>query len=202
MGNTLTMPSVKQLLPRLLPDLQSHRLISGFILRPLLEFLQNPFVCTAALSFAAGTFAIAVQNAPPKRAPPPPLVLAGGTIIDVTEWGHSANDIQDAIIYIRDGHILAVGPRASLPIPKGSQVIDCTGKYLIPGLIDGYAGMTSQGQANANLYMGVTTVVATASDRHGWSSPIDQQAHPSPHLYLLDSIGSTDDWSLLINQPD
>ena len=206
MRNTLAMPSLKrslpQLLPRLLPDLFTESLFSKAILRSLILFLPNLFVCTAVLSFAAGTSAIAVQNTPLKPAPPPPLVLAGGTIIDVTEWGHSANDIQDAVVYIRDGHILAVGPRASLPIPKGSQVIDCTGKYLIPGLIDGYAGMTSQGQANANLYMGVTTVVATASDRHGWYGPIDQQAHPSPHLYLLDSIGSTDDWSLLINQPD
>ena len=124
-------------------------------------------------------------------------MLAGGTVIDVTEWGHSANDIQDAVVYIRDGRILAIGPRASLPIPKGSRVIDCTGKYLIPGLIDGFAGMNSQGQASANLYMGVTTVVASQDDRRGL---IDQHANPTPHLYLLDSIGSTDDYSLL-DQP-
>jgi len=127
------------------------------------------------------------------------LVLAGGTIVDVTDWGRSANDIQDSIVFIRDGHILAVGTRATLPIPKGSQVIDCTGKYLIPGLIDGFAGMNSQGQASANLYMGVTTVVASSDSRRG-----HVDLHPSlgPHLYLLDSIGSTDDWSLLINRPE
>ena len=44
-------------------------------------------------------------------------------------------------------------------------MIDCTGKYLIPGLVDGFAGMNTQGQANANLYMGVTTVVARSDDR-------------------------------------
>ena len=129
----------------------------------------------------------------------PPLVLAGGTIIDVTQWGESADDIHDAVIYIRDGRIAAVGPRASLPIPKGSKVIDCTGKYIIPGLIDGFTGMNSQGQASANLYMGVTTVVASGDDQRGH---IDQHANPSPHLYLVDSIGSTDDWSLLINRPE
>ncbi len=143
------------------------------------------------------------QIPPPKANPTTPagplLVLAGGTIVDVNDWGHSANDIQDAVVYIRDGRILAVGPRAALPIPKGSRVIDCTGKFLVPGLIDGFAGMSSQAQANANLYMGVTTVVASSDDRRGL---IDQHANPSPHIYLVDSIGSTDDFSLLIHRPE
>lgn len=154
-------------------------------------------------ALASGTVAVASQNQLPKPAPAPPLVLVGGTVIDVTDWGHSANDIQDAVIYIRDGRILAVGPRSALPIPKGSQVIDCTGKYLIPGLVDGFAGMSTQGQADADLYMGVTTVVGSPALRNDGSlAPVDEHAHPTPHVYLLDSIGTTDDGSLLINQPE
>jgi hypothetical protein len=154
-------------------------------------------------AFAAAPSGLAYQPQQPKPpVPAPPLALAGGTVIDVTNWGRSMNDIPDAVVLIRDGHILAVGPRASVPIPKGSPVIDCTGKYLIPGLVDGYAGINAQGQASADLYMGVTTVVAITSDRRGWVNRIDQSAHPSPHVYLLDSIGSTDDWSLLINKPE
>jgi hypothetical protein len=159
------------------------------------------FLLFAAFVSLSRAFAFQPQQ-PKPPVPPPPLALAGGTVIDVTNWGRSANDIPDAVVLIRDGHILAVGPRASLPIPKGSQVIDCTGKFLVPGLVDGYAGINSQGQANADLYMGVTTVVAITSDRRGWINRIDQNAHPSPHLYLLDSIGSTDDWSLLIHKPE
>src|ERR1017187_8116488 len=128
-----------------------------------------------------------------------PLVLAGGTVIDVTDWGHSAKDLQDAIVIVHDGRITDVGARADLPVPKGARVIDCTGKYIIPGLVDGFAGMNSQGQANANLYMGVTTVVASSDDRRGM---IDVVAHPSPHLYLVDSIGTTDNWSFLANRPE
>ena len=37
----------------------------------------------------------------------------------------------------------------------------------IVGLVDGFAGMNSQGQANAFLYMGVTTVVAVSDLRRG-----------------------------------
>ena len=157
------------------------------------------FVLVLVQILVLATPAQAGQLPPPKPNPAPPLVLAGGTIIDVTDWGRSANDIPDAIVYIRDGRILAVGPRAALPIPKGSRVIDCTGKYLIPGLIDGFAGMNSQGQASADLYMGVTTVVVSQDERRGL---IDQRASPTPHLYLIDSIGSTDDWSLLIHRPE
>jgi len=130
---------------------------------------------------------------------PPPLVLAGGTVVDVTDWGRSAKDIADAVVILRDGRITDVGTRFEVPIPKGARVIDCTGKFIIPGLIDGFAGMNSQGQASADLYMGVTTVVASGDDRRGL---IDFNADPSPHLYLLDSIGSTDDWSLLANDPE
>ena len=98
----------------------------------------------------------------------------------------------------QNGRITDVGTRAALPIPKGARVIDCTGKFIIPGLIDGFAGMNSQGEANANLYMGVTTVVASSDARRGH---IDLGATPSPHIYLLDSIGTSDDWSLLIGHP-
>ncbi|MFZ0746127.1 MAG: amidohydrolase family protein [Terracidiphilus sp.] len=142
------------------------------------------------------------QAPPPAISPPPvsaPLVLAGGTLIDVTDWGRSAKDLQNAIVIVNDGRIVAVGSRADLSIPKGARVIDCTGRYLIPGLVDGYAGMNSQGQANADLYMGVTTVVARSDSEHGH---IDFSANPRPNLYLVDSIGSTDDWSLLIGHND
>ena len=72
----------------------------------------------------------------------------GGTVVDVTEWGHSAKDLQDAVVIVRDGRITDVGSRYAITIPKGARVLDCTGKYLIPGLVDGFAGMNSQGQAS------------------------------------------------------
>jgi hypothetical protein len=125
-------------------------------------------------------------------------VLTGGTVVDVTKWGRSAKDLEDAVVVLRDGRITDVGSRMEVSIPKGARVIDCTGKFLIPGLVDGFAGMNSQGQADADLYMGVTTVVAVSDARRG---VVDFSASPSPHLYLLDSIGSTDNWSLLAKRP-
>jgi hypothetical protein len=131
------------------------------------------------------------------QAPVVPLVLEGGTIVDVTDWGRSAKDQPDSIVIVQNGRITDAGPRATIPIPKGARVIDCTGKYLLPGLVDGFAGMNSQSDADADLYMGVTTVVASSDSRRGH---IDLNASPTPHIYLLDSVGTTDDWSLLIGQ--
>ena len=127
-----------------------------------------------------------------------PLVLSGGTVVDLANWGRSASDQHDSVVIIRDGKITDVGPRNTVIVPKGARVIDCTGKYIIPGLIDGFAGMSSQSEANANLYMGVTTVVTSSDDRRGH---VDLHANPSPHIYLLDSIGIADDWSLLATDP-
>lgn len=129
----------------------------------------------------------------------PALVLTGGTVVDVSDWGHSARDLPDAVVIIREGHITDVGTASSVPVPKGARVIDCSGKYIIPGLVDGFAGMNSQGQASANLYMGVTTVVAPNDRDHG---AIDFSANPRPHIYPLDSVGVTDSWSLLFHRPE
>lgn len=144
--------------------------------------------------FLLGVLACIVATIP-AWSQPAPLVLAGGTVVDVSNWGRSAHDLPDALVIIQDGRITEVGVRSTLQMPTGARVIDCTGKYIIPGLVDGYAGMSTQAQANANLYMGVTTVVAPSDAQHGRAN---FHAHPTPHVYPIDSVGTTDDWSLLI----
>ena len=151
------------------------------------------------LVFGAGaSWAKPAQQIPPTPAGPVPLVLTGGTLIDLTDWGHSARDIQNAVVIIRDGKITEAGPPGSIIVPKIARIIDCTGKFIIPGFVDGYAGMNSQGQASANLYMGVTTIVARSDREHGL---VDYGANPRPNIVPIDSVGTTDDWSLLIKQP-
>ena len=147
--------------------------------------------------FAAGTSL--AQNAQTPVASKPPLVLLGGTIIDVTDWGRSALDQQNTIVIIENGKIAQAGSRFLIETPADAQIIDCTGKFLIPGLIDGFTGMNSQAQASADLYMGITTIVASSDNRRGH---IDFSANPKPHLYLLDSVGTTDNWSLLNGHDD
>ena len=158
--------------------------------------MPGPVVAVLAVALAG---AQTTSPFAPKVASSPPLVLAGGTVVDVNDWGRSAKDLENAIVVVRDGRITEVGSAMAIPIPKDARVINCTGRYLIPGLIDGFTGMNSQGQANAELYMGVTTVVAVSDAQRG---VVDFAASPSPHLYLMDSIGSTDNWSLLAKRPE
>lgn len=158
-------------------------LTSAALIALMVALVFLPVCCLAAQT---------TPQTPPS--PPATLVLTGGTVVDVTHWGDSAHDLQNAVVVIANGQIAEVGVAGTVPIPKGAQIIDCTGKFLIPGLVDGYAGMNSQAQANADLYMGVTTVVARADAKRGF---IDLAANPSPHVYPIDSVGVTDDWSLL-----
>src|SRR5579863_4080287 len=165
--------------------------------RNIFRMRPHRIVLTWMLLALSGGISGSAQNPAPvvPNPPPPPLVLVGGTIINVTDWGRSALDQQNSIVIIQEGKITDVGSRFLIPVPKGAQVIDCTGKFLIPGLVDGFTGMNSHGQASADLYMGVTTIVASGDSRRGH---IDYSASPAPHLYLLDSVGTTDNWSLLM----
>jgi hypothetical protein len=129
---------------------------------------------------------------------PPPLVLIGATLIDVSNSGHGAHDIRNAVVVLRGNRIEAAGPSTSVTIPKHARIIDFAGAYILPGLVDGFAGLNSQAQANATLYMGVTTIVGSQDDRRGF---LKLDANPSPHIYPLDSAGLTDDYSLLIRLP-
>lgn len=128
----------------------------------------------------------------------PALALIGGTLVDVSNFGHSTHDIPNAVVIVRAGKIEAAGPSVLAKIPTDAKRIDCTGTYILPGLVDGFAGLNSQAQANASLYMGVTTIVGSQDDRRGF---LKLDAHPSPHVYPLDSAGSIDEYSLLIHLP-
>jgi Amidohydrolase family len=160
--------------------------------------MRLPHLFPGLLLLGGALAPVPAQSQPDSTTQPVPLVLTGATLIDVANWGDSARDMPGAIVIIRDGRIAEVGLPGQISIPKDAHIIDCTGKFLIPGLIDGFAGMNSQAQANANLYMGVTTVVARADSEHGF---IDTGAQPTPHIYPIDTIGVTDDWSLLARQP-
>lgn len=59
------------------------------------------------------------------------LALKGGTILTVTK-----GTIENGTVVIENGKITAVGE--DVPIPDGIRVIDITGKYVMPGIIDSH----------------------------------------------------------------
>jgi hypothetical protein len=114
------------------------------------------------------------------------LVLAGGTIVG------ARSDVRDAVVVIRDGRIDAAGPRSKTKIPADARVIRIDGAYVVPGLNDVFAGLNSQSQANAYLYMGVTSIVGSDEPR-GRRGALFTNAKPSPRINRLAVVDKLDD---------
>ena len=64
--------------------------------------------------------------------PRPTLALVGGQVID----GYEGAPIRDGVVLIAGDRILAVGPRAEVPVPPGTPVVDTEGMSVLPGLMD------------------------------------------------------------------
>ena len=115
------------------------------------------------------------------------IAIQGATLIDVSNYGHSTNDIANAVVLINAGKIVAAGPASKVTIPPDAKRIDATGTFLIPGLIDGFGALRAQGFANAYLYEGVTTVyVATGlpAGNLDHENNVMRNAAPGPRLFL------------------
>jgi imidazolonepropionase-like amidohydrolase len=68
-----------------------------------------------------------------------PLALAHVTVIDCT----GAKPKSDQTVVIAGSHIAAIGKSGRVKAPADAQVVDATGKYLIPGLWDMHVHGTS-----------------------------------------------------------
>jgi imidazolonepropionase-like amidohydrolase/Tol biopolymer transport system component len=102
-----------------------------------------------------------IEIAYPRDIPHGVAVLRGARI--VTMRGDEV--IEDGVIVVRDNRIEAVGPRGSVSVPAGADVIDVSGRTIIPGFVDTHAHLrpayvyhrTQPWSFAANLAYGVTT---------------------------------------------
>ncbi len=87
----------------------------------------------AALISVVAAASLAAQEPAPFTMPIPPaahlVAITNATILTV-----SHGTIPRGTIVIREGKIAAVG--ADVAVPPGAQVIDATGRYVMPGIID------------------------------------------------------------------
>ena len=96
--------------------------------------------------------------------------------INATIVKDAQNTIQNGMMVIRQGKIIAVG--ASLSIPKDAVVIDCSGKYIYPSFIDIYSdyGMPvadrQQNTAGAGGFFRTQQITSNTKGAYGWNQAI------------------------------
>ncbi|WNC71677.1 amidohydrolase family protein [Thalassotalea psychrophila] len=97
------------------------------------------------------------------------VALVGGTVI--TMEGEQV--ITDGVVLIEGKHIKAVGKKGEVTIPSDAEIIDVTGKSVMPGLVDAHAHgpqgsseiIPQQNWKNyATLSLGVTTIHDPSND--------------------------------------
>jgi imidazolonepropionase-like amidohydrolase len=124
--------------------------------------------------------------------PAAPVAFTGVRLFDAD----ATRFLTDQTVVVDKGVIAAVGPRASITVPAGAQVIDGRGKTLIPGLWDCHMHVGDDFTGLQELSMGVTSVRDPGNDD---VRTIDRRnraaagALLAPHVYpssLIDGKGT------------
>lgn len=98
------------------------------------------------------TMAQFVSHAPTTNAGT--LAIVGATLIDGTD----NPPLTNSAVVIHNGKIVAIGPRSSIAIPANAEIIDATGKTVLPGLWDMHAHFEQVEWGPIYLAAGITTV--------------------------------------------
>ncbi len=72
---------------------------------------------------------------------PAETLVQNGTILTITD-----GTIENGDVLIRDGEIVDVGQ--NLDVPESARVIDATGRFVMPGIIDAHSHMAIEGGGN------------------------------------------------------
>jgi predicted amidohydrolase len=89
-------------------------------------------MAVGALVASVGAPSLPAQQKARAASAPPVLAFRHVTVIDVTD----GRRIPEQTVVVVGRRIQAVGPTGRVRVPKGAQVVDARGKYLIPGLWD------------------------------------------------------------------
>lgn len=121
-----------------------------------------------------------------RRAPTDGVALVGASVFD----GNARTMRPDMVIVVRKDGIEAIGPRATLSIPRDVKVVELGGRFVIPGLIDGHVHMQDWTRLRF-LAHGVTSV----RDVHGtldsvmlWRERAALNAQLGPRLYVAGAM--------------
>jgi WD40 repeat protein len=146
---------------------------------------------SVAPGIAEATRKVVARVEVPRDTPSGSWALRGATV--VTMRGDEV--LADADLVVTGNRIAAIGPRGSVTLPPGANVIDAHGKYVVPGLIDAHDHVGGirrsvlqfdDWQLRATLAYGVTSVLDPSSlsiDMFAYADLIDAGLVVGPRLY-------------------
>jgi imidazolonepropionase-like amidohydrolase len=129
------------------------------------------------------------------------VAIRGGRLIDGT--GKPA--LENAVVILQDGKIVAAGPAASTPIPEGAQILDATGKSVLPGLWEMHSHFEQVEWGPIYLATGVTTARDVGNEREFIVAARDAIAAGrgiGPRLVMAGVVDGTSTFSLGIIRVD
>jgi imidazolonepropionase-like amidohydrolase len=125
------------------------------------------------------------------------VVIKNGNLFD----SESGTMKPNMTVVIRDGRIAEVGPAASVQSPAGANVIDATGKTIMPGMWEMHTHLQTDNQSAGSLVQlaqGLTTVRDMAADFDVATSQRDRERKgllASPRVVLSGFIEGPGRWA-------
>jgi imidazolonepropionase-like amidohydrolase len=95
------------------------------------------------------------------------VALKGGKLLTI-----SHGTIENGVLVMQDGKIVAVGPASSVNVPKNAEIVDVTGMTVYPGLID------------SETRLGLTEISAEVST----NDMVEPSDEIFPHLHVYDAF--------------
>jgi imidazolonepropionase-like amidohydrolase len=108
---------------------------------------------------------LALLSGPAAPQEPPPTAFVHATVVPMD----SDRALEDHTVVVAGGRIAAVGPSDEVEPPEGAAVIDGTGRWLVPGLVDMHVHTWIESELTLFVANGVTTV------RNMFGSPMHLQ---------------------------
>lgn len=158
--------------------------------------------------FALALVALLAASAPVAADPPRTVALVGGMLVD----GNGGPPLQRSVVLIEGERIRAVGTVATLPVPKGAEVISTWGMSVLPGLWDMHVHLMIDGHADYGhwdkaYFDRFESEIMPASARQllhaGVTSARDLGAPLEPILHVRDAIrrGALEGPTLYVSGP-
>ncbi len=126
--------------------------------------------------------------------PARPLVLTHVTVIDVT----GAPSKSDMTVIVEGNHITAVGKTGKVRFPKAAQVVDASGKFLIPGLWDMHVHTLREERVETFFPLFIANGVTGIRDMGAplkslelltrWRKEIQQETRVGPRIFASGAV--------------